>query len=76
MTSLERTIAQLSGPTPAATVSRNAVGGLVALALPIGGALLGVKLAGSKGAVGGAIVGIVGAFAIMAKLTAATTSEI
>lgn len=75
MTHLERTIAQLSGPT-AAAVGRNAIGGIAALALPFGAALLGAKLAGSKGAVGGAIVGIAGAIAIMARLTTATTSEI
>jgi hypothetical protein len=77
MTALERTISQLAGPSsPGPAVARNALGGVFALALPIAGAVLGAKVAGKSGLIGGAVAGIVGAFVVMAKLTSKTVSEL
>ena len=74
MRSLERTIAQLAGPAPAAQAGRAAVG-LVALALPFGGALLGAKVAGSKGATAGGLLGLAVAIYVMVKNTKSALAD-
>lgn len=74
MTHLENTIAQLSGP--AAAVGRNALGGAIALAMPVIGFFAGEKLAGKNGVVAGTVLGLILAGVIMTKITASTVSEI
>ncbi len=71
---LERTIAQLAGPAPAAQAGRAAVG-LVALALPFGGALLGAKVAGPKGATAGGLLGLAAAIYVMVKNTKSALAD-
>lgn len=71
---LERTISELAGPAPAAQAGRAAVG-LVAIALPFGGALLGAKVGGSKGATAGGLLGLGLAIYVMVRNTRSALAD-